>query len=148
MRAKLDAAEDKLNTFRRQNDSVDVSLEAKSALDSSVSIQTQLNELTFREAEVSQLFKKDHPTYRALLEKRQTLENEQKKLDRRIGQMPQTQQEIVRLTRDVQSGQEIYVQLLNRQQELSISKASTVGDVRIVDRAETGSNPVAPKNCC
>lgn len=145
VRAKLDAAEDKLNTFRRQNDSVDVSLEAKSALDSSVSIQTQLNELTFREAEVSQLFKKDHPTYRALLEKRQTLENEQKKLDRRIGQMPQTQQEIVRLTRDVQSGQEIYMQLLNRQQELNISKASTVGDVRIVDRAETGSNPVAPK---
>jgi len=145
VRAKLDAAEDKLNTFRRQNDSVDMSLEAKSALDSSVSIQTQLNELTFREAEVSQLFKKDHPTYRALLEKRQTLENEQKKLNQKIGQMPQTQQEIVRLTRDVQAGQEIYMQLLNRQQELNISKASTVGDVRIVDHAETAGSPVAPK---
>ena len=145
VRAKLDAAEDKLNTYRRQNDSVDMSLEAKSALDSSVSIQTQLNELTFREAEVSQLFKKDHPTYRALLEKRQTLENEQKKLNQKIGQMPQTQQEIVRLTRDVQAGQEIYMQLLNRQQELNISKASTVGDVRIVDHAETAGSPVAPK---
>lgn len=145
VRAKLDEAEDKLNTFRRQNDSVDMSLEAKSALDSSVSIQSQLNELTFREAEVSQLFTKDHPTYRALLEKRQTLEDEQKRLNQKIGQMPQTQQEIVRLTRDVQSGQEIYMQLLNRQQELNISKASTVGDVRIVDPAETAAAPVAPK---
>ncbi|MEN5014970.1 tyrosine-protein kinase Wzc [Erwinia sp. Eh17-17] len=145
VRSKLDVAEDKLNTFRRQNDSVDVSLEAKSALDSSVSIQTQLNELTFREAEVSQLFKKDHPTYRALLEKRATLEAEQKKLNGKISQMPQTQQEIVRLTRDVQAGQEIYMQLLNRQQELSISKASTVGDVRIIDHAETAGAPVAPK---
>ncbi|MBP2156601.1 tyrosine-protein kinase Etk/Wzc [Erwinia rhapontici] len=145
VRSKLDVAEDKLNTFRRQNDSVDVSLEAKSALDSSVSIQTQLNELTFREAEVSQLFKKDHPTYRALLEKRATLEGEQKKLNGKISQMPQTQQEIVRLTRDVQAGQEIYMQLLNRQQELSISKASTVGDVRIIDHAETAGTPVAPK---
>ncbi|MFK8258239.1 tyrosine-protein kinase Wzc [Erwinia sp. AnSW2-5] len=145
VRRKLDVAEDKLNTFRRQNDSVDVSLEAKSALDSSVSIQTQLNELTFREAEVSQLFKKDHPTYRALLEKRATLEDEQKKLNGKISQMPQTQQEIVRLTRDVQAGQEIYMQLLNRQQELSISKASTVGDVRIIDHAETAGTPVAPK---
>ena len=145
VRSKLDIAEDKLNTFRRQNDSVDVSLEAKSALDSSVSIQTQLNELTFREAEVSQLFKKDHPTYRALLEKRATLEDEQKKLNGKISQMPQTQQEIVRLTRDVQAGQEIYMQLLNRQQELSISKASTVGDVRIIDHAETAGTPVAPK---
>ncbi|WP_034915892.1 tyrosine-protein kinase Wzc [Erwinia sp. 9145] len=145
VRAKLDAAEDKLNIYRRQNDSVDMSLEAKSALDSSVSIQSQLNELTFREAEVSQLFTKGHPTYRALLEKRQTLENEQKKLNDKIGKMPQTQQEIVRLTRDVQAGQEIYMQLLNRQQELNISKASTVGDVRIVDNAETASKPVAPK---
>ncbi|CAO96370.1 polysaccharide biosynthesis tyrosine autokinase [Erwinia tasmaniensis] len=145
VRGQLDQAEDKLNIFRRQHDSVDMSLEAKSALDSSVSIQTQLNELTFREAEVSQLFKKDHPTYRALLEKRQTLENEQGKLNGKISQMPQTQQEIVRLTRDVQAGQEIYMQLLSRQQELSISKASTVGDVRIIDHAETAATPVAPK---
>lgn len=145
VRAKLDQAEDKLNSYRRQNDSVDMSLEAKSALDSSVSIQSQLNELTFREAEVSQLFKKDHPTYRALLEKRQTLEDQQKKLNGKISQMPQTQQEIVRLTRDVQAGQEIYMQLLNRQQELNISKASTVGDVRIIDHAETAGAPVAPK---
>lgn len=145
VRTKLDEAEDKLNTYRRNNESVDMSLEAKSALDSSVSVQTQLNELTFREAEVSQLFKKDHPTYRALLEKRKTLEDEQKKLNQKIGQMPQTQQEILRLTRDVQAGQEIYMQLLNRQQELRISKASTVGDVRIIDHAATGAKPVAPK---
>ncbi len=145
VRAKLDAAEDKLNQYRRQNDSVDMSLEAKAALDSSVSVQTQLNELTFREAEVSQLYTKDHPTYRALLEKRQTLVDEQKKLNSRISQMPKTQQEILRLTRDAQSEQEIYVQLLNRQQELNISKASTVGDVRIIDNAETGGMPIAPK---
>lgn len=145
VRSKLDEAEDKLNTFRRQNESVDLSLEAKSALDSSVSVQSQLNELTFREAEVSQLFTKDHPTYRALLEKRKTLEGEQAQLNKKISAMPQTQQEILRLTRDVQSGQEIYMQLLNRQQELGISKASTVGDVRIIDSAQTANAPVAPK---
>ena len=145
VRAKLDDAENKLNAFRRQNESVDMSLEAKSALDSSVSVQSQLNELTFREAEVSQLFTKDHPTYRALLEKRKTLEGEQAQLNKKISQMPQTQQEILRLTRDVQAGQEIYMQLLNRQQELGISKASTVGDVRIIDNAETANAPVAPK---
>ncbi|ORM57363.1 tyrosine-protein kinase Wzc [Pantoea rodasii] len=145
VRSGLDVAEDKLNTYRRQNESVDMSLEAKSALDSSVSVQSQLNELTFKEAEVSQLFTKDHPTYRALLEKRKTLEDEQAKLNKKISGMPQTQQDILRLTRDVQSGQEIYMQLLNRQQELGISKASTVGDVRIIDGAETAGSPVAPK---
>lgn len=145
VREKLDKNEDALNSYRRQHDSVDVSLEAKAALDASVNVQNQLNELTFREAEVSQLYTKDHPTYRSLLEKRQTLVNEQKKLDQKISKMPQTQQEIVRLTRDVQSGQEIYMTLLNRQQELNIQKASTVGDVRVIDSAETAGTPVAPK---
>ncbi|MBA1598849.1 tyrosine-protein kinase, partial [Klebsiella pneumoniae] len=50
VRAELDQAEEKLNTFRRQNDSVDLSLEAKSVLDQIVNVDNQLNELTFREA--------------------------------------------------------------------------------------------------
>ncbi len=59
--------------------------------------------------------------------------------------MPKTQQEILRLTRDVDAGKEIYMQLLNKQQELSITKASTVGNVRIVDPAVTQPKPVKPK---
>jgi tyrosine-protein kinase Etk/Wzc len=60
--------------------------------------------------------------------------------------MPQTQQEILRLTRDVDAGKEIYMQLLNKQQELSITKASTVGNVRIIDAAVSSSqNQVKPK---
>lgn len=59
--------------------------------------------------------------------------------------MPQTQQEILRLTRDVDAGKVIYMQLLNKQQELGITKASTVGNVRIIDDAVTQPRPVAPK---
>ncbi|WP_337049729.1 tyrosine-protein kinase Wzc [Serratia fonticola] len=145
VRADLDAAENKLNGFRQKNDSVDLSLEAKSVLDSMVSIDTQLNESTFKEAEISKLYTKEHPAYRALLEKRKTLQEEKEKLNKRIGSMPKTQQEILRLTRDVKSGQEVYMQLLNKQQELSINKASTVGNVRIIDQAVTSPKPVKPK---
>ena len=70
-----------------------------------------------------------------MLEKRQALEDEKNKLNGRVTAMPKTQQEIVRLTRDVESGQQVYMQLLNKQQELKITEASTVGDVRIVDPA-------------
>lgn len=59
--------------------------------------------------------------------------------------MPKTQQEIVRLTRDVESGQQVYMQLLNKQQELKITEASTVGDVRIVDPAITQPGVLKPK---
>ncbi|MER5130532.1 tyrosine-protein kinase Wzc [Serratia marcescens] len=145
VRGALDLAEDKLNRFRQQNDSVDLSLEAKSVLDSIVAVEAQLNELTFREAEISKLYTREHPAYRALMEKRATLEQEKNRLNKRVGGMPKTQQEIIRLTRDVDAGKEIYMQLLNKQQELSITKASTVGNVRIVDPAVTQPKPVKPR---
>ncbi|KGA35463.1 tyrosine-protein kinase Wzc [Pectobacterium brasiliense] len=145
VRESLNEAENKLNKFRQQNDSVDLSLEAKAVLDTTVSVESQLNELTFKEAEISKLYTREHPAYKALLEKRITLEQERDKLNRRIGSMPKTQQEILRLTRDVQAGQDVYMQLLNKQQELSINKASTVGYVRIIDTAVTQPKPVKPR---
>ena len=145
VRAELDTAENKLNTYRRQNDSVDLSLEAKSVLDQIVNVDNQLNELTFRESEISQLYTKEHPTYKALLEKRKTLVDEKAKLNKRVSGMPETQQEILRLSRDVESGRAVYMQMLNRQQELSISKSSAIGNVRIIDNAITLPQPVKPK---
>lgn len=142
---ELDQAEARLNAYREQRDSVDLSLEAKTVLDQVVNVENQLNELTFREAEVSQLFKKDHPTYRALREKKQTLEQERTRLNNRVSAMPSTQQEILRLSRDVESGRTIYLQLLTRQQELNISRSSAIGNVRIIDPAVTQPVPVKPR---
>ncbi|MBA7847948.1 polysaccharide biosynthesis tyrosine autokinase [Klebsiella sp. RHBSTW-00465] len=145
VRNDLDTAEDKLNQYRRQNDSVDLSLEAKSVLDQIVNVDNQLNELTFRESEISQLYTKEHPTYKALLEKRKTLQDEKNKLNKRVSTMPETQQEILRLSRDVESGRAVYMLLLNRQQELNIAKSSAIGNVRIIDDAVTQPRPVKPK---
>lgn len=145
VRSDLDEAEGKLNQYRRQSDSVDLSLEAKAVLDQIVNVDNQLNELTFRESEISQLYTKEHPTYKALMEKRKTLQDEKAKLNKRVSAMPETQQEILRLSRDVESGRAVYMQLLNRQQELNIAKSSAIGNVRIIDNAVTQPKPVKPK---
>ncbi len=145
IRNKLDIAEQKLNKFRSNQDSVDMSLEAKSALEQIVNIENQINQITFREAEVSQLFKKDHPVYRSLIEKREILENEKSRLNNKISSMPSTQQEIIRLSRDVESGRNIYQQLLVREQELQISQSSEIGNVRIIDSALSNPNKIKPK---
>ena len=145
VRSELDSAEDKLNAYRRQKDSVDLTMEAKSVLDQIVNADNQLNELTFREAEISQLYTKEHPTYKALVEKRKTLQEEKAKLNKRVSGMPSTQQEVLRLSRDVESGRAVYLQLLNRQQELNIAKSSAIGNVRIIDTAVTEPKPVKPR---
>lgn len=141
----LTKAEDELNRFRQANDSIDLGLEAKSTLDVMVTLESQLNELTFKESEISQRFTKEHPAYISLMDKRKTLLGEREKLNRQVQKLPKTQREVLRLTRDVEVNQQIYVQLLNKVQELNILKASTVGNVRILDVAQSYTNAIKPK---
>ncbi|WP_298769001.1 polysaccharide biosynthesis tyrosine autokinase [uncultured Shewanella sp.] len=145
VKAKLVEAEEVLNQFREDNDSIDLGLEAKSSLDVMVKLEEQLNELTFKESEISQLFTKEHPAYISLMGKRETLLNERARLNKNIQELPKAQRDILRMTRDVEVNQELYLKLLNRVQELSIVKASTVGNVRIIDKAEAYTRAIKPK---
>ncbi|MDF5346370.1 polysaccharide biosynthesis tyrosine autokinase, partial [Vibrio parahaemolyticus] len=62
-----------------------------------------------------------------------------------VQKLPKTQREVLRMTRDVEVNQQIYIQLLNKVQELNIIKAGTVGNVRILDSAQSFSKPIKPK---
>ncbi|EMT0560158.1 polysaccharide biosynthesis tyrosine autokinase [Providencia stuartii] len=145
VKAKLDNYENQLNAFRKKNESIDLSLEAKSALDSALQVEEKLNELTFKEVEIQQLYTRNHPAYQALLDKRQQLLREKEKISKNIQKLPNTQQQIVRLTRDVESEQAIYNQLVAKQQELSVLNSGITANVRIIDSAESQPNAVAPK---
>ncbi|MGR5146655.1 polysaccharide biosynthesis tyrosine autokinase [Photobacterium alginatilyticum] len=142
---QLDDSEGKLNRYKLENDSVDLALEAKSVLETMVTVEAQLNELTFKESDIAQRFTKSHPAYVSLLEKRKTLLGEKSRMDSMVAKMPKTQQEILRLSRDVEVNQAIYLQLVEKVQELNVMKASAVGNVRILDSAETLEEPVKPK---
>ncbi|MEZ9198485.1 polysaccharide biosynthesis tyrosine autokinase [Shewanella sp. 10N.286.54.B9] len=145
IKSELTANENTLNSFRQQNDSIDLGLEAQSTLKVMVGLEAQLNELTFKESEISQRFTKGHPAYKSLLDKRSVLLSEKERLNKRIQGLPETQREVLRMTRDVEVNQQIYIQLLNKVQELSILKAGTVGNVRILDVAQSYTGAVSPK---
>ncbi|AXB33391.1 tyrosine-protein kinase [Vibrio campbellii] len=142
---KLHGSEDVLNRFRQENESIDLNLEAQSTLKVMVALEAQLNELTFKESEISQKFTQDHPAYKSLLDKRQTLLQEKARLNRQVQKLPKTQREVLLMTRDVEVNQQIYIQLLNKVQELNIIKAGSVGKVRIIDSAQSYAIPVKPK---
>ncbi|MCR9363685.1 polysaccharide biosynthesis tyrosine autokinase [Vibrio antiquarius] len=145
IKTKLTAYEDVLNRFRQENESIDLGLEAQSTLKVMVELEAQLNELTFKESEISQRFTQDHPAYKSLLDKRETLLKEKERLNKQVQKLPKTQREVLRMTRDVEVNQQIYIQLLNKVQELNIIKAGTVGNVRILDNAQSFSKPIKPK---
>lgn len=145
IRDGLNKYEQVLNQYRQVNESVDLNYEAQSTLQVMIDLEAQLNELAFKESDISQKFTRDHPTYKSLLEKRKALLQEQERLNSQVQKMPKTQREILRMTRDVEVTQHIYTLVLNKIQELSVVRAGTVGNVRIIDQAQRHDAPIKPK---
>lgn len=145
LREQLTAAENRLNEYRVNAESVDLNSESQAAINRYITLEQSLNELEFQEAELAQRFTPSHPNYQALLRQKRSIQSDLDQLNERVSQLPETQQEIVRLTRDVEVTQAIYVNVLNKTQELQMTRASTVGNVRIIDDALVGAYPIAPR---
>ncbi len=145
LKRELEAAEDKLNEYRSRQGSLDIPLEAKGALESLTKIEMQITDLRTEQAGLAELYTSEHPAMRSVADKLRVLESTKSAINGQISKLPATQQEIIRLTRDVETTQAIYVQLLGKQQELDILKASSAGSVRIVDTAMTAEKAVKPK---
>ncbi|WP_415182067.1 polysaccharide biosynthesis tyrosine autokinase [Phaeovulum sp.] len=144
-RASVDTAEANLNRYKQQQMSVDLSFETASLLEQISTLEADLRRLQNEEDKVRQLYTTNHPTYQQLLTQRARLEAKLADLRGEVAQLPATQRDILNLTRDFELTQEIYTQLLTRAQEVRVLKASTIGNVRIIDFAQTASRPVAPQ---
>ncbi|MFN3663848.1 polysaccharide biosynthesis tyrosine autokinase [Yoonia sp.] len=138
-------AEAAVNAFRQQQVTVDLSLETQTILGQVTRVETELADLQRREGEIAERFTPAHPTYRQLLEERERLETRLANLRGQIGELPETQRQILNLTREVEMAQRIYTELLTRAQEVEVLRASTIGNVRVVDDASSSPAPVAPR---
>ncbi|ALN63286.1 tyrosine-protein kinase etk [Lysobacter antibioticus] len=146
VRRDLEKAEQALNAYQSQAHTVDITVETKSYLDQIVALDNSLSQLKMQQAEVSRRYTPKHPAYRALLEQLGEIEARKKELSDRISALPETQQEVLRLTRDMQVSTLTYTNLLNQAQQLDIARAGTVGNARVIDPSVVDVNePVKPK---
>ena len=146
VRKDLEKAENSLNEFKTRSKSADISLETKAILDQIVALDTSISEMKLQKAEMDRKFTPQHPAYRALMTQIGELSSKQDGLAKKVESLPSTQQELLSLTRDVQVGTEIYIQLLNKSQELDVMRAGTVGNVRLIDSADVDiKKPIKPK---
>jgi tyrosine-protein kinase Etk/Wzc len=145
LREKVETAEGALNKFRLKQGSADLTKETELVLQQSVTIEGTRLELEQKKEELLRRFTKDHPTVQAVDAQLAQLAREQDTIAGRVRNLPETQQELLRLARDVQVSTDLYTALLNNAQELQIAKAGTVGNVRIIDRAQHPTRPAKPK---
>ncbi len=138
-------AQQALNEYRQKQKSVDIDYETRTLLEQATVIEGQLSELALKEEEIRKQYTVNHPTYQALLENRAGLQAQLDEIRKQTLNLPETQKEIFNLTRDLEVSQQVYVQLLNRAQELRVMKASSVGSVRIIDTAYADPRAISPR---
>lgn len=145
VKERLESAEAVLNSYRLEHGSVDLPAETQSLLQQVVTFEGQITQLRQKRDELLQRFTAAHPTVVALDAQITRLNRELERLNEQVKGLPDTQQEIVRLSRDVEVNTALYNALLNGAQELRVAKAGTVGNVRVVDYALIPDKPVKPK---
>lgn len=145
VRAKLDSSEQLLNDYRAQVGSADIATETKIVLESQKGLQQSILELKQRRQEATRLFHEDHPAVKTLDEQIKRLKGELSKASAVVKNMPEKQQEVLRLASDVELNKLLYTNMLNNIQQLRLVAAGEVGSVRIVDIAEPTLSPIKPK---
>lgn len=145
LRAELEASEGKFNKFRNISGTFDLGAEATTVLTQSVSLQTTLLGLEQKRTELLARFTPLHPSVQAVNTQIATIQSELGALANKAKSFPDTEQDLLRLTRDVKANSEIYASLLNSYQQLRLVKEGKVGNVRIVDVAAIPESAIKPK---
>ncbi|SEV93084.1 polysaccharide biosynthesis tyrosine autokinase [Luteibacter sp. 329MFSha] len=146
VRQELDRAQAAMNAFQTRSHAVDLSMQTKGLLDQIVAVENNIQQLHLQEADIDRRFTHDHPAYKALQQQMGQLQSQKEQMQKQIGDLPDTQQQLLKLNRDVQVSSTTYTSLLNQAQQLDIARAGTVGNVRIVDSAAVDRNqPVQPR---
>lgn len=145
LKREMDDAEAAYNAYRQNRGSLDLDLETQSVLQSIVEVDNQIVALKQERDELRQSFTAEHPRIQAVDQRLERLRERRKQFDANVNKLPDTQQKILRLARDVEVSTTLYTDLLNTAQQLKVSRAGTVGDVRIIDNAAVASKPVGLK---
>jgi len=145
VKERLEKAEQGLSAFRQKHGAVDISAEAEILLKQASDMETLGIQLKQKYDEQSQRLESAHPDMVSTNAQIKRVESKLGALEKRIKDLPRTQQSVVSLSRDVQVNTELYTSLLNSAQEQRIAAAGSLGNSRIVDYAVTPEKPFWPK---
>ena len=145
LRADLDRSEARYNEYRAKTGAIDLDAQGKLLLQSVVDTKSRLVELQQQRADLAQRYTPSHPAVAAIDARIAELEHQQDQYENQVSGLLQTQQEALRLVRDVKVNTDLYMKLLDSTQQLRVLKAGQLGNVRTVDFAVVPEKPVRPK---
>ncbi|HUG57086.1 MAG TPA: Wzz/FepE/Etk N-terminal domain-containing protein, partial [Candidimonas sp.] len=117
LKQQMNESDNKYTAFRDQHGTFNLGTEGTLQLNRSVLMQTQLLELQQRRRELGAQFGPSHPSIQAVTGQITALEGEIAELTTHIKALPQLEQNLLNLARDVKVNGELYASLLNSAQQ-------------------------------
>ena len=145
LREQMQVAESEYTQFRDDKGTFDLGAEGMASLDTSINLQLKLLELQQRRRELTPQYTAAHPSIKAIDLQIAALNAEIENVTENVRKMPELEQQLLTLTRNVKVNSEMYVNLLNSAQQLRLVKEGKVGNVRVIDEAVTPGAPIKPK---
>lgn len=145
VKAQMDSSLLKYNTYRNRVGSIDINAETRLVLEKRTKLQQNLLDLQQKKQSAIRLFQPEHPTIKTLEEQENALKRELASNYNETKKLPSTQQEVLKLTNEVDMSKIMYTTMLNNIQQLKLVSAGEVGSVRIIDFAEPALRPAKPK---
>ncbi|MGH8820517.1 MAG: GNVR domain-containing protein, partial [Rhodoferax sp.] len=145
LKKQLEASEARFNQFRDRNGAFDLSEQGKNYLDTIVKLQASLLDLQQKRRAQSALFTPANPVIQTLDAQIAAVNKDIASMTGKVKALPNTEQDLLRLQRDVKVNSALYLNLLTSSQQLRLVKEGKVGNVRMVDAPVVPERPVKPR---
>jgi tyrosine-protein kinase Etk/Wzc len=134
-RQELEQSEDRLNAYRIRTKTIDVEAQTEALLTRAVDLTKQKTLVDLNLQATREQFRAGHPAVQTLQAQDSALDQALQGIDKEVQALPSTQQDYLRLARDVAVDTQLYTALVANAQQLEVAEAGTTGNVSIIDFA-------------
>jgi len=144
LKKRLEQAEARYNAYRNEHGTIDLGEESKLTLQQSSQAKLMKMELQQKRMELLARYTEEHPAVQGINSQLREINSQIAAMDKHIKTLPNIEQNLLRLRRDVDVNTELYTALLNTQQQLRLASVGRVSNVRLVDPPMRPERPVKP----
>jgi tyrosine-protein kinase Etk/Wzc len=134
-REELAQSEDRLNAYRIRTKTIDIEQQTEALLTRAVDLTKQKTLVDLNLEAMRKQFRSGHPAVQALQAQDAALDAALRDVEKQVQALPSTQQDYLRLARDVAVDTQLYTALVANAQQLEVAEAGTTGNVSVIDFA-------------
>ncbi|KWE65144.1 protein-tyrosine kinase [Burkholderia ubonensis] len=146
LRTEMKVAEDKLARHQATTASLQPASESQVYLQGIMDFDRQIATLTIQRTQMLEHFTTESTQVRTIDQQLGQLNMAKRNFEARFASMPAAARQSADLTRDAKVAEQIYVAMVGKANELSVTRAGTIGNAHILDAAVRPAAPIKPQS--